>query len=153
MCRNRLESNGIGVFFCWGVRHGLAEGNTCLANRAEGISIGHRDTDNIIRSNEIRDSGGAGVLLRSERGAHDAPHRNVLVGNCMVDNGPGDGAAVEVRGAVSSLALAANEIRETRGPAARVGVRINPACGDVRLFDNMIEGFATAVEGPCDVEG
>ena len=75
---NKLERNNIGLFFCWGVRFGLAEDNTIHANRSYGISIGHRDRDNVIRNNEIRNSGRIGVLFRAARGKAFAPHRNLL---------------------------------------------------------------------------
>ncbi len=38
--------------------------------------------------------------------------------------------------------LTGNEIRETRGPAKRVGIRIGAAAGKVSLSNNTIEGFA-----------
>ena len=54
---NRLVGNDIGIFFCWGVKHGLAEKNTIEGNRL-GISIGHRDTDNLItRQRHLRQQG------------------------------------------------------------------------------------------------
>ena len=60
MRNNTLARNAIGIFFCWGVRYGLAEGNTIEDSSQFGISIGHRDTDNLIRDNTIRRSGQAG---------------------------------------------------------------------------------------------
>ena len=45
----KLERNDIGFFFCWGVKWGLCEGNTVLDNRKFGVSVGHNDTDNLIR--------------------------------------------------------------------------------------------------------
>ena len=57
---NRIERNNIGIFFCWGVKYGLAEKNTIDGTRTVGISIGHRDTDNLVRDNVIRDSGVVG---------------------------------------------------------------------------------------------
>jgi hypothetical protein len=42
---NRLERNDLGLFWCWGVKFGLAENNKIDANRRYGISIGHNDTD------------------------------------------------------------------------------------------------------------
>jgi nitrous oxidase accessory protein NosD len=44
---NRLFRNAIGIFFCWGVKFGLAEGNTVEDCQCV-ISLGHRDTDNLI---------------------------------------------------------------------------------------------------------
>ncbi len=54
--RNRMVGNDQGLFFCWGVRWGLAEKNYIEASKRYGISIGHHDTDNIVRDNEIRSS-------------------------------------------------------------------------------------------------
>jgi hypothetical protein len=45
MRENKMCSNDIGLFFCWGVRFGLAEKNVMEDNRSYGISIGHRDTE------------------------------------------------------------------------------------------------------------
>ncbi len=60
---NKLERNDIGLFFCWGVKYGLAEKNRIEDNRI-GISIGHRDTDNLIADNDVLRSGKVGVLFR-----------------------------------------------------------------------------------------
>ena len=146
MRNNKLERNTIGLFFCWGVRGGLAEKNTVLDNRGVGVSIGHRDTDNLIRDNEIRGSGKVGVLFRRERGKAFAPHRNRLERNRLVDNAPEGGAAIDVEGEVDALVFERNTVVETRGPGKRAGVRIGPKVGAVELRDNRIDGFATAVD-------
>ncbi|TXT18167.1 MAG: hypothetical protein FD138_4471, partial [Planctomycetota bacterium] len=73
---NRIERCNIGIFFCWGVKYGLAEKNTIEGIRTASVSIGHRDTDNIVRDNIIKNSGVAGVLFRPERGPSFAGHRN-----------------------------------------------------------------------------
>lgn len=75
---NKLVKNDIGLSFCWGVKHGLAEKNVFADNRSYGISIGHRDTDNTVHNNDIRRSGKVGVLFRPERGKAFAPHRSRL---------------------------------------------------------------------------
>ncbi|MDP6445000.1 MAG: right-handed parallel beta-helix repeat-containing protein, partial [Pirellulaceae bacterium] len=62
LLNNRLERNTIGIFWCWGVKFGLAEGNRIVGNRNFGISIGHCDTDNVMRNNEVIDSGKVGIL-------------------------------------------------------------------------------------------
>src|SRR5262249_13739337 len=63
---NRLQRNDVGLFFCWGVKSGLAENNVIEDSRTYGISIGHRDTDNLIRDNDVVRSGKVGVLFRPE---------------------------------------------------------------------------------------
>ena len=81
--RNRLVGNDQGLFFCWGVRWGLAEKNIIEGNKLYGISIGHHDTDNVDsrqRSSGERRSrhsvperGRASVPRQSKRGREE-PH-------------------------------------------------------------------------------
>lgn len=146
MRRNRLHENDIGLFFCWGVKYGLAEENTIRDNRV-GVSVGHRDTDNLICRNEITGSGEVGVLFRPERGQAFAPHRNRLEQNRILDSGPGTGVAVDVQGEIEQIEILGNEIRETREPLERIGVRVGADAKDVKLIQNRIEGFRTPVSG------
>lgn len=142
---NQLQRNHIGIFFCWGVKSGLAEKNRIEENRTAGISIGHRDTDNLVRDNDIVRSGKVGVLFRPERGHGFAPHRNRLENNRVVDSGPDDGIAVDVQGETEAITIAKNELRETRKPMARVGVRLGAKTRDIQLTDNRLEGFAVPI--------
>ena len=142
---NRLEGNEIGIFFCWGVKYGLAEKNAIRANRKYGVSIGHRDTNNLICDNEIFDSGAAGVLFRPERGKDFAPHRNRLERNRIENSGAEQGIGIDVQGQTEAVTIAANEIRETRDPMQRIGVRVGKLARDIKLAGNRIEGFAQPV--------
>lgn len=142
---NRLEGNDIGVFFCWGVKFGLAEKNTIVANRV-GISIGHRDTDNLICRNEILRSGETAILFRPERGKGFAGHRNRIEHNRIVDTGAAGGIAVDIRGATESIVLEGNEIIETREPAQRTGMRLGEDTRDIQLRGNQIRGFSEPVK-------
>jgi Periplasmic copper-binding protein (NosD) len=142
---NRAIGNDIGIFFCWGVRDGVAENNHVEGNRV-GISIGHHDTDNLVRGNEIIGSKQAGIQFRPERGRDFAGHRNRIENNRLVDNGPENGAAVDVQGGTEFIVLAGNEIIETRGPAKRTAIRLGPETGRITLKDNRIQGFAKEVE-------
>jgi nitrous oxidase accessory protein NosD len=143
---NRLENNDIGLFFCWGVKYGLAEGNQIDGSRSYGISIGHRDTENLIVSNVVKSSGNAGVLFRPERGKDFAPHRNRLEKNQIVDSGPEAGIAIDVQGQTQEVTIAGNDIRETRGPEKRVGIRVGAETNDIRLEKNQFAGLMKDVE-------
>ncbi|GDY22120.1 hypothetical protein LBMAG56_34670 [Verrucomicrobiota bacterium] len=145
MRNNRLENNDIGIFFCWGVKHGLAESNVCLANRL-GVSIGHRDTDNLIVGNEIRQSGHAGILFRKERGKGFAAHRNRIEKNLILDSGGERGVGIEVEGATENVSIVRNEIRETRAPMQRVGIRLGAETANIKLEANQVSGMAQDVE-------
>ena len=142
---NKLKNNDIGIFFCWGVKYGLAEKNHIEGNRL-GISIGHRDTDNLITRNEIRTSKDAGILFRPERGKDFAGHRNRLIKNLLIDNGGNAGAAIDIQGGTESITIADNEFTESRGPAQRVAVRIGAQTRDISVKSNTIKGFAKETE-------
>jgi len=143
---NRLERNEIGLFWCWGVKYGLAERNRIDANRSYGVSVGHNDTDNVMRDNEITHSGKVGVLFRDEsRGKDFWANRNVLEKNRILDSGAQDGIAIDVQGRTKDLKIVGNELRETREPANRVGVRIAAGAERIELADNRIEGFAQPI--------
>ncbi|MFN0055185.1 MAG: right-handed parallel beta-helix repeat-containing protein [Planctomycetales bacterium] len=146
MRNNRIERNDIGIFFCWGVKFGLAEGNKLDGNRNVGVSIGHRDNNNLVVDNDILNSGKVGVLFRPERGKAFAPHRNRFEGNRIVNSGPEEGVAVDVQGETESIVLARNDIRETRMPMKRIGIRVGAQTRQIELVDNRVEGFATAVQ-------
>jgi parallel beta-helix repeat protein len=140
---NVLERNSIGLFFCWGVKFGLAEGNTIQDNTRYGISIGHRDTDNLITRNIIRRSGKVGILFRPERGKAFAPHRNRVHDNHVEDSGPDDGVAIDVQGETEGVAITGNRLVETRGPAKRIGIRLGAKVREIHLAENEFHGLAT----------
>jgi hypothetical protein len=142
---NKSQRNNIGIFFCWGVKFGLAEKNVIEDIRSAGISIGHHDTDNLVRDNDVVRSGKVGVLFRPERGPAFAPHRNRFEKNRIRDSGSDTGIAIDVQGGTEGVTLAHNQIQETRGPMSRIGIRLGADTRDIRLIDNQLDGFAMAV--------
>jgi Right handed beta helix region len=143
--RNRIERADIGIFFCWGVKFGLAEENKIAGCRGSGVSIGHRDNNNVVRNNDIVDSGKVGILFRPERGQAFAGHRNRIEKNRVINSGPEDGVAIDIQGETDAIVLERNEISETRMPMRRIGIRLGEQTGKIDLIDNQIEGFSTAV--------
>jgi hypothetical protein len=143
---NRLENNDIGLFFCWGVKYGLAEGNQIDGSKSYGISIGHRDTENLIVSNVVKSSGKAGVLFRPERGKDFAPHKNRLEKNQILDSGAESGIAIDVQGETQEVTIAHNDIRETRAPEKRIGIRVGAQTKEIKLDQNQFAGLMKEVE-------
>ena len=74
------RNGGDGLFLCWRVRHGVFERNRLEDNGQAGISIGHKDSDNLLRDNQVVRNGSCGVLFRDEA-AGMSPHRNRLERN------------------------------------------------------------------------
>lgn len=146
MRANVLRNNQIGLFFCWGVKHGLAERNIIEDNRGEGISVGHRDTDNLIISNSVKRSGRVGILFRAERGKAFAGHRNTIESNTIENTGGPNSVAIDVEGETEQLTFIRNHLIEKRAPEKRTGFRFAPKTGEMTLQENKTEGFATPIQ-------
>lgn len=144
MRNNELSGSNIGIFFCWGVKYGLAESNR-ITGCNYGVSIGHHDDENLVVDNDIHGSHIHGVVFRPERGEGFTAQGNRVEGNRIVDSGGDAGVAVDIQGVTSNNTLARNTITETRGPAQRTGIQLGEAVGPMALVDNIIEGFATPV--------
>jgi len=142
--RNCLaRNNGTdGLFLCWRVRHGVFENNRLEANGRFGISIGHKDSDNLLCGNHVIRNASNGVFFRDESQGM-APHRNRLRDNQIEDNGRATGTAgIRVRGEPSGLIFENNVIRDTRGGALRtqtIGILVEERVGTLKLGTNRIE--------------
>lgn len=136
---NTLRGNSIGIFFCWGVKHGVAENNRVLANRV-GISIGHRDTDNLISGNLIQGSTETGLLFRPEPGPAFAGHRNRIVGNTFVDNSPAGSPVISIQGPTQEITIKDNIFSDSRGGVPRAAVSMGPATKDIVVEGSRVSG-------------
>ena len=144
MRNNWVSGGNIGIFFCWGVKYGLAENNH-LAENNYGVSIGHRDDENVVRNNDIRNSHINGLIFRPERGEGFTAKGNRVEKNRIADSGGDNGVAVDVQGVTANNSLIGNTITESRGPAQRTGIKLGEEVGAMELVDNAIEGFATPI--------
>jgi hypothetical protein len=142
---NRIERCHIGLFFCWGVKYGLAEQNTIDGIRTAGISIGHRDTDNLVRDNVITNSGVVGILFRPERGPSFAGHRNRIERNEIVNSGGESGVGIDIQGGTEAIELIGNRIVEKRDAANRIGIRLGAETRSIKLDGNQIDGVKQPV--------
>jgi Right handed beta helix region len=143
--RNRMTGNDQGLFFCWGVKWALAEKNYIENSRRYGISIGHHDTDNVVRDNDVRASGEVGILFRKERAAEFQGNRNQIEDNRILGVVKDRGVGIDVQGQTKSIAITANQIRETQPSGQRIGIRIGGEAKEIKLEANRIEGFSQEV--------
>ena len=131
-----------GLFLCWRVRHGLFEKNILENNGRFGISIGHKDTDNLLRLNQVRANHEDGICFRNES-LGMAGHRNRLEENIIENNGlKRDVAGIRVRGETRDLLLHKNIIRDTRPTDQKrqvTGIQLEEKAGPLQLQDNTIE--------------
>ena len=158
-----IHHNGSdGLYVCWGISHSRFEDNQIHHNGSRlfrsGISIGHKDTDNLIARNHIHENFKYGVCIRQQTEANGA-HRNVFRGNIIENNGslPGQlahvkrrlpdwesvGCGVDIRGITKDLTFENNTVRETRSGEARTqhhAIRIGPGVSRVKMTGNVIKG-------------
>jgi parallel beta-helix repeat protein len=119
------------------VRNGVFAHNELSGNGGHGISIGHKDTDNVLRNNVVRANARNGVLFRDETEPM-AGHRNRLEQNRIEDNG-GDGIFID--GETDGVVIRENVISDTRqgsGRTQRVAIRLGEKARTVVLDGNRI---------------
>ncbi len=141
------HNDRIGFFLCWRVRYGTFADNLIEDNGDYGISVGHKDTDNLFENNVIQRNGFAGVYFREET-LHLAGHRNVFRANKIIDNGDSErGYGIYVAPYAGDLVFENNEIGETRAGGEgtqRYGVFVAKSAGPVLLADNRMSGHLSA---------
>jgi len=161
--RCHIHHNGFdGLYVCWGIHHSELVDNDIhdngLVGLRSGISIGHKDTDNLIARNRIYRNRKYGVCFRAKTAANGA-HRNTLRGNVIEDNGSEADELAEVKAALEpwesigcglhvspvtrDLVLEDNVLRETRRAERRrqrYGVWLAEGVSNVTLRGNTIEG-------------
>jgi hypothetical protein len=159
-----LHDNGSdGLYLCWGIRRGVFRGNEIHHNgyalHRNGISIGHKDTDNLIENNHIHDNAKHGLCFRKKTEANGA-HRNIVRGNLIENNGRPKAevpekfyaeprlelmyAGVFVSGITHDLLLENNTFRETRTGDRRLQVNavyLAPGVSKVKMAGNKFEGL------------
>ncbi|NLF30534.1 MAG: hypothetical protein GX591_06565 [Planctomycetes bacterium] len=156
-----IHHNGSdGLYLCWGVHHGEFTDNDIHHNGGRlyrnGISIGHKDTDNLIARNHVWENVKHGICFRIKTEANGA-HRNVMRENIIENNGSPESkvpanlaadrrnevlcAGVHIRGVTHDLTFERNTIRETRPEGQRHQYNAFYLAKDVsrvRLIDNQV---------------
>ena len=142
--------NDQGIFFCWGVTYGLAENCILSNNQKYGISIGHRDTDNIIMGCRIENNGEVGIFFREPSGDNDfrAAHRNTIE-NCDINDNGGDesGIGIDIKGETKDISIRKNRIGNTNTQnLQKTGIRISEKSKRITLEEN------TFMDSPVEIE-
>jgi len=121
------DNGRAGLFICWRVQRGEFSRNTFARNGECGISIGHKDSDNLFDRNEIRDNAGSGVIFRPEKPGNGA-NRNVWTNNIVEDNGnERAGYGIYADGASADNVFRGNAIRDTGTNRQTANVRLADA--------------------------
>jgi len=118
-CR-AVANDGDGFFFCWRVRGGVAEDNWIENNGGYGMSIGHKDSDNVVRRNTIIRNQRAAVYWRGETEPM-AAHGVTFENNTVRDNA---GWGLFVDGATQGTVIRGNTIEDTGAGIQKTGIRL-----------------------------
>jgi parallel beta-helix repeat protein len=145
--RNRSLGNGSdGLFVCWRVRHGLFEDNEIRGNKRIGISIGHKDSDNLFRRNTVVGNAEAGVFFRNETEPMGA-HRNVFEDNRILDNGATAKGSIVIRGYHHDLVFRRNTIGFSNPVSKPIpGIYSSKVARNLRAEDNQFLNVKTEIE-------
>lgn len=141
------QGNSQGLFFCWAVSDGLAENCILSENRQYGVSIGHRDTDNIIRNCAIERNGEVGILFRNEGAEFRGGHRNRIESCTIRDTGtekPGIG--IDIQGSTQDITVRNTQLENSAGGKQTTGIRIGKETQRILLQDNAFDGCHTSVQ-------
>lgn len=137
---NTIRDCNTGLFWCWGVKYGIAEENDIARIGSHGMSIGHRDTDNVMRRNTIRDCGKTGIYFRPEEQAARGPHRNVVEENTI----SGAPIGVDVDSRVRGVAIVRNRFEGADG-SMECAIRIRDDVSDITCDGNLFDGVRTPI--------
>ena len=142
------KGNSQGIFFCWSVSDGLAEDCVLTENSRYGASIGHRDTDNVIRRCTIERNGEVGILFRNEANEFRSGSRN-RIENCIIrDNGSKEqGIGIDIQGETQDIAVQNTRFENTAGDNQNIGIRIGRDAGKIIMQDNTFENCPVNVQG------
>ena len=142
------RGNSQGIFFCWSVSDGLAENCVLSENSRYGISIGHRDTDNIIKECNIERNGQVGILFRNEANEFRSGSRN-RIENCIIrDNGSKEqGIGIDIQGKTVDIAVQNTRFENTTGKDQNIGIRIGQEAERIMLQGNIFENCPVNVQG------
>jgi Right handed beta helix region len=112
-------------------------------NGRYGISIGHKDTDNLFVDNTITGNAFCGVYFRQET-YKNSGHRNTFKENKVLNNGSAQqGYGFYIEPLATELSLSNNRIAETRAGkdrTQRYGVYKIAGAGSVQMQGNILEG-------------
>lgn len=141
-----------GIYICWGVKNSFFIENDVHHNgtrkigKRNGISIGHKDTNNIIEGNHIHENAISGIHFRTKTEANGA-HNNVIKGNTIENNGlPGHtdrGYGIFISGITHDILIGNNIIRETRQEDSRLqknAIVLSPGVSRVQMINNEMSG-------------
>lgn len=135
-----LDNGRDGIYYCLRVSYSLCEDCVIEGNGQDGLSIGHRDTDAVIRRNHIASNSRHGIYIREDQdglsGQRTWVEANVFRDNCRL---AGDGD-ICFASEVDDFHIVRNEFHPVgRGGSNKTAIQLQQAPKGMVIHDNLIE--------------
>ncbi len=139
------NGNSQGMYFCWGVTDGYVYKCNFTGNSKYGISIGHRDTDNIIEDCLIENNSEVGILFRKDDNDEFYAGNRNLIKNCIIkDNGAGaQGVGIDIRWKTKDITVENTKFINSEGGKQKIGIQIGKDAGKINTSGNTFEKIDT----------
>jgi polygalacturonase len=140
------DNDAAGFFFCVRANHISVRASRFVDNAGPGVSVGTRDSHNLIEAVTATGNGGPGVLFRETRRPVEV--HDVVVRGCRIQGNAQAGGAgqIAVLGEAHDLAFEGNVIEAAAGQEV-TGLYVAPSARDLWLHDNAIIGCWPGVVG------
>jgi len=139
------HNQGDGIFLCWRVQNSIFKNNTVYANR-NGISIGHKDTDNLFENNRVYENANHGVFFRNEN-EQNSGHRNVFTNNVIENNGTSrESCGFYIGGETHDITITNNTICSTGKGNQTTAILVGKKSSKITAKDNQITGSKELVQ-------
>lgn len=140
--------NSQGMYFCWGVTDGFVDKCKFTGNSKYGISIGHRDTDNIVQNCLIENNKEVGILFRKDDDDDFFAGNRNLIRNCIIkDNGANlQGVGIDIRWKTKDITIASTKFVNSPEGKQLIGIQISKDAGTVNTSGNSFEKMETEIK-------
>jgi len=122
------------------VQNGIFRNNKSYSNGDNGISIGHKDTDNIFENNQVYENANHGVFFRNED-EQNSGHRNTFRTNTIENNGTArESAGFWIGGETHDITIVNNIVRSTGKGNQPIAIFVGKNSSKVNATGNTISG-------------
>lgn len=140
--------NSQGLYFCWNVSDGFVDECNLSGNLKYGISIGHRDTENIIQNCLVQDNGEVGILFRKDGDDEFyAGNRNLITSCTIKDNGLNKGGiGIDIRWKTKDITIEKTKFISSGSGIQKIGIQISKDAERISTSGNTFENIETEIK-------
>jgi parallel beta-helix repeat protein len=136
------------MYFCWNVTDGFVDNCTFTDNIKYGISIGHRDTDNLIQNCLIENNKEVGILFRKDDDDDFFAGNRNLIKNCTIrDNGTAkQGVGIDVTWKTKDISIENTKFISSQAGIQKIGIQLGKDTEGIKTTGNTFEKIDVEVK-------